>query len=128
MAINFAFRKFSSLIMGLCLIYHVNLELFTQATIKALWKIHQVNISYLVSKYFKIADTLYKIIIDNFDYKSTDYLAADKTYVKIKSVSHYTRVIMNAIKKFILGYKVSNSKDSCSCILFIYVYALLLII
>ena len=117
-AVNFNFRKFSPHIMGLCLTYNVNLGLSTRATARALWEIHQVNISHvMVSKYAKTAAALVKPFVDNFDYKPTKYLAADETYIKVKGVRHYVWFIMDAIKKSILGYHVSDSRDIGPCIL-----------
>lgn len=117
-SVNLSFRKFSSHIMGLCLTYNVNLGLSTRATARALWEIHQVKISHvMVSKYAKTAATLVQPFVDNYDYKPTNYLAADETYIKVKGVKHYVWFIMDAIKKSILGYQVSDSRDIGPCIL-----------
>ena len=112
------FRKFTPHIMGLCLTYNVNLGLSTRATARALWEIHQVKISHvMVSKYAKAASVIVKPFVDNFDYKPTNYLAADETYVKIKGVTHYIWFVMDALKKSILGYQVSNTRSVGPCIL-----------
>jgi transposase-like protein len=55
--------------------------------------------------------------VDNYDYKHTDYLAADETYTKVKGVHQYVWLIMDAIKKSILGYQASFSRDTGPCIL-----------
>lgn len=113
-----SFRKFSSHVMGLCLTYHVNLGLSTRATARALWEIHGVKISHvMVSKYAKTASVIVKPFVDDFDYKPTNYLAADETYVKIKGVTHYVWFVMDALKKSILGYQVSNTRSIGPCIL-----------
>lgn len=115
---NLTFRNFSAHIMGLCLTYHVNLGLSTRATARALWEIHQVKISHtMVANYSKTAAALVKPFVDNYDYKPTNYLAADETYTKVKGVKHYVWFIMDAIKKSILGYQVSNTRDTGPCIL-----------
>jgi transposase-like protein len=115
---SLGFRKFSPHVMGLCLTYHVNLGLSTRATARALWEIHQVKISHvMVSKYAKTAATIVKPFVDDFDYKPTNYLAADETYVKIKGVTHYVWFVMDALKKSILGYQVSNTRCIGPCIL-----------
>jgi transposase-like protein len=117
-AVNLTFRNFSSHILGLCLTYNVNLGLSTRATARALWEIHQVKISHvMVSNYAKTAAALVKPFVDNFDYKPTNYLAADETYTKVKGVHHYVWFIMDAIKKSILGYQISNTRDVGPCIL-----------
>lgn len=117
-AVNLTFRNFSPHIMGLCLTYNVNLGLSTRATARALWEIHQVKISHvMVSNYAKTAAALIQPFVDNFDYKPSTYLAGDETYIKVKGVRHYVWFIMDALKKSILGYQVSNSRDTGPCIL-----------
>ena len=117
-AVNLTFRNFSPHIMGLCLTYNVNLGLSTRATARALWEIHQVKISHvMVSNYAKTAAALVKPYVDNYDYRPTYYLAADETYTKVKGVRHYVWFIMDAIKKSILGYQISNTRDVGPCIL-----------
>nr|WP_227764591.1 DDE-type integrase/transposase/recombinase [Zhaonella formicivorans] len=117
-SVNFTFRHFSPHILGLCLTYLVNLGLSTRATSRALWEIHGVKISHvMVSKYAKTAAALVKPYVDNFDYKPTNYLAADETYVKVRGIKHYVWFIMDALKKSILGYCVSDTRDVGPCIL-----------
>ena len=117
-ATNLTFRNFSSHIMGLCLTYNVNLGLSTRATARALWEVHQVKISHVtVSNYAKTAAALVKPFVDNYDYKPTNYLAADETYTKVKGVRHYVWFVMDAIKKSILGYQISSTRDVGPCIL-----------
>jgi len=104
--------------MGLCLTYNVNLGLSTRKTASALWDIHGVKISHvMVSKYALTAAALVKPFVDNYDYKPTNYLAADETYTKVKGVRHYVWFVMDAIKKSILGYQISDSRDTGPCIL-----------
>jgi transposase-like protein/rubredoxin len=115
---NLIFRNFSPHIMGLCLTYNVNLGLSTRATARALWEIHGVKISHVtVSKYARSAAAFVQPFVDNFDYKPTSYLSADETYIKVKGVRHYVWFVMDAIKKSILGYQVSNTRDVGPCIL-----------
>ena len=117
-ATNLSFRNFSSHIMGLCLTYHVNLGLSTRATARALWEVHGVKISHAtVANYAKTAAALVKPFVDNYDYKPTNYLAADETYTKVKGVRHYVWFVMDALKKSILGYQISNTRDVGPCIL-----------
>jgi len=117
-ATNLTFRNFSPHIMGLCLTYHVNLGLSTRATARALWEVHQVKISHtMVANYARTAAALVKPFIDDYDYKPTNYLAADETYTKVRGIRHYVWFIMDAIKKSILGYQISNTRDVGPCIL-----------
>jgi len=117
-AVNLTFRNFSAHVMGLCLTYNVNLGLSTRVTARALEEIHQVKISHVtVSNYAKTAAALVKPFVDHYDYKPSNYLAADETYTKVKGVRHYVWFIMDALKKSILGYQISNTRDVGPCIL-----------
>ena len=117
-SVNFSFRNFSPHIMGLCLTYNVNLGMSTRATARALSEIHGVKISHvMVSKYAKTAAAIVKTFVDSYDYKPTNYLAGDETYIKVKGVKHYIWFIMDALKKSILGYQVSSTRDTGPCIL-----------
>lgn len=117
-ATNLTFRNFSPHIMGLCLTYNVNLGLSTRVTARALWEVHGVKISHVtVGNYAKTAAALVKPFVDNYDYKPTNYLAADETYTKVKGVRHYVWFVMDALKKSILGYQISSTRDVGPCIL-----------
>jgi len=116
--VNLTFRNFSPHVLGLCLTYLVNLGLSTRATSRALWEIHGIKISHvMVSKYAKTVSALVQPFVDNYDYKPTTYLAADETYIKVKGIKHYVWFIMDAIKKSILGYRVSSTRDAGPCIM-----------
>ncbi|MEW6621779.1 MAG: DDE-type integrase/transposase/recombinase [Bacillota bacterium] len=115
---NLKFRNFSPHVLGLCMTYLVNLGLSTRATARAIWEIHGVRISHVtVSKYAKSAAALVQPFVDSYNYKPTTYLAADETYIKVKGIKHYVWFIMDALKKSILGYRVSASRDVGPCIL-----------
>ncbi len=117
-ATNLTFRNFSPHIMGLCLTYNVNLGLSTRVTARALWEVHGVKISHVtVANYAKTAAALVKPFVDAYDYKPTNYLAADETYTKVKGVRHYVWFIMDALKKSIIGYQISSTRDVGPCIL-----------
>jgi transposase-like protein len=117
-AVNFKFRHFSPHVMGLYLTYLVNLGLSTRATSRALREIHGVKISHvMVSKYAKSAAALVKPFVDSYEYKPTAFLSSDETYIKIKGIRHYVWFIMDAIKKSIIGYQVSDTRTIGPCIL-----------
>lgn len=117
-ATSLKFRNFSPHIMGLCLTYNVNLGLSTRHTARALWEIHGVKISHvMVSRYAITAAALVKPFVDNYDYNPTNYLAADETYTKVKGVHQYIWLVMDVIKKSILGYRASFTRDTGPCIL-----------
>ena len=117
-AINFNFKKFNPHIMGLCLTYHVNLKLSTRQTAHALAEIHSIKISHtMVANYALTAATVIKPFVDTFDYKPSNILSADETYIKVKGIRHYVWIVMDACKKSILGYQVSDTRAVGPCIL-----------
>lgn len=112
------FRNFSPHVMGLALTYHVNLGLSSRKTAQALHDIHSIKISHVtVAKYAKTAAYTVKPFVDNFEYKPSNYLAADETYTKVKGVRHYVWFVMDALKKSILGYQISDTRDIGPCVL-----------
>ena len=117
-AVNFSFKKFNPHIMGLCLTYHVNLKLSTRQTAHALAEVHGINISHTtVANYALTAASVIKPFVDTFDYKPSSILSADETYIKVKGIKHYVWIVMDACKKSILGYQVSDTRAVGPCIL-----------
>jgi transposase-like protein len=81
-------------------------------------EIHNINISHtMVASYARTAAVLVKPFVDTFDYKPSNNLAADETYIKIKGLKAYVWLIMDTVSRSILGYQVSNSRDVGPCIL-----------
>ena len=117
-ASSLAFRKFSPHIMGLCLTYLVNCGMSTRAVSRVMREVHGIKISHTqIASYATTASYCIKPFVDSFDYKPTNYLAADETYTKVKGSKRYVWFIMDAIKKSILGYRSSHSRDVGPCIL-----------
>lgn len=117
-ALNFKYKKFNAHIMGLCLTYHVNLKLSTRQTAHALEEVHGIKISHtMVANYAMTAAAVIKPFTDTFDYKPSKILSADETYIKVKGIKHYVWIIMDACKKSILGYQVSDTRAVGPCIL-----------
>ncbi|MBC8059272.1 MAG: DDE-type integrase/transposase/recombinase [Clostridiaceae bacterium] len=117
-AINFKYKKFNAHIMGLCLTYHVNLKLSTRMTAHALNEVHGIEISHtMVANYAMTAAAVIKPFTDTFDYKPSNILSADETYIKVKGKHNYVWIIMDACKKSILGYQVSDTRAVGPCIL-----------
>jgi len=54
---------------------------------------------------------------NTFDYKPANILSDDETYIKVKGINHYVWIIMDAGKKSILGYQVSDTRAVGPCIL-----------
>lgn len=117
-AASLHFRKFNPHILGLVLTYHVNLQLSTRKTALALKDIHGINISHTtVANYAMAAAAVIKPFVDTFDYQPSNILVADETYIKKRGVRHYVWFIMDACKKSIVGYQVSDSRSVGPCVL-----------
>lgn len=117
-ASTFNFKKFNPHILGLCLTYHVNLKLSTRQTSHALKEVHGIDISHtMVANYALTAAAVIKPFVDTYDYNPSNILSADETYIKVNGVKNYVWFIMDACKKSILGYQVSNTRDVGPCIL-----------
>ena len=96
-ALNFSFKKFNPHILGLCLTYHVNLKLSTRQTAHALKQVHGISISHtMVANYAMTAAAVIKPFVDTYDYKLSNLLSADETYIKVKGLKHYVWIIMDA--------------------------------
>ena len=117
-ASSLAFRKFSPHVMGLCLSYLVNCGLSTRATSRVMREVHGIKISHTqIANYATTAAYCIKPFVDSFDYNPSNFVAADETYSKIKGVKAYVWFIMDAVKKSIIGYRTSLTRDTGSCIL-----------
>ncbi len=117
-ATSFKYRKNNAHIMGLCLTYHVNLGLSLRKTAEAMEEIHNIPISHtMVANYAKTAAVLIKPFVDSYNYKPSNNLSADETYIKIKGVKGYIWFIMDTVSRSLLGYQVSKSRDVGPCIL-----------
>ena len=111
------FRKFSPHIMGLCLTYLVNCNLSTRVTARVLREVHGVSISHAhVANMARTAAVIVKPFVDSFDYDPSLSLVADETYIKTHGKRHYVWFVLDAIKKSILGYKISDRRDLEPCI------------
>ena len=90
----------------------------TRATSHVMREVHGIKISHTqIANYATTASYCIKPFVDSYDYKPTNYLAADETYTKVKGSKRYVWFIMDAIKKSILGYRSSDSRDTVPCIL-----------
>ena len=104
--------------MGLCLSYRVNLKLSLRQTVQAMKEIHGIDISHtMVNNYAKTAAVIIRPFVDSYDYKPSNELIADETYIKISGVKAYVWLIMDKVSRSILGYQVSTSRDVGPCIL-----------
>ncbi len=117
-ASSLKFSKFDKNVMGLCLTYKVNLGLSLRKTAEALKEIHGIHISHQqVANYFKTAAICIKPFTDNYDYGVGKAFTADETYIKIRGLKGYVWFIMDAAKRAIIGYQISDNRGVGPCIL-----------
>ncbi|WP_350445993.1 integrase core domain-containing protein [Anaeromonas gelatinilytica] len=104
--------------MSLCLTLHVNLGLSLRKTKQALKDLYNIDISHQsIANYCKTAAICIKPFVDNFDYGTGKVFTADETYIKIRGVKAYICFIMDAAKRSIIGYQVSDNRGVGPCIL-----------
>lgn len=117
-ASSLKFSKFDKNVMGLCLTYKVNLGLSLRKTAEALNEIHGIHISHQqIANYCKTAAICIKPFTDNYDYGVGKAFTADETYIKIRGLKGYVWFIMDAAKRAIIGYQISDNRGVGSCIL-----------
>ena len=117
-ASSLKFSKFDSQIMSLCLTLHVNLGLSLRKSAQALKDLYNISISHQqIANYCKTAAICIKPFVDNYDYGVGDTMTADETYIKIRGVKAYIWFIMDAAKRSIVGYQVSDNRGVGPCIL-----------
>lgn len=117
-ASSLKFSKFDSQIMSLCLTLHVNLGLSLRKSAQALKDLYNISISHQqIANYCKTAAICIRPFVDNYDYGAGDTLTADETYIKIRGVKAYIWFIMDAAKRSIIGYQVSDNRGVGPCIL-----------
>lgn len=86
--------------LGLILTHHVNFGLSTRMTAALMREVHGVNISHAsVNNYANAAALIVKPFVDNFDYKPSNTLCGDETYIKVLGKWHYVYFILDAVKK-----------------------------
>ena len=117
-ASSLRFSKHNQHVMALCLTYRVNLGLSLRKTCMALKDIHGISISHQqVANYCKTASLCVKPFVDNYDYQTGKVFTADETYIKVRGVKSYIWFIMDAAKRSIIGYQVSDNRGVGPCIL-----------
>ena len=111
-------RSFDQNVLGLCLSYKINLGLSLRKTAQALGDIHGITISHQqVANYLKTAALCVKPFVDNYNYDVGNVFTADETYIKIRGIKGYIWFIMDAAKRSIIGYQVSDNRGVGPCIL-----------
>ena len=117
-ASSLKFSKHNAHVMSLCLTFHINLGLSLRKTSQALKDLYNISISHQqIANYCKTAALCVKPFVDHYDYKPGNTFTADETYIKIRGVKAYIWFIMDAAKRSILGYQVSDNRGVGPCIL-----------
>ncbi len=117
-ASSLKFSKHSSYVMSLCLTMHVNLGLSLRKTSQALKDLYNISISHQqVANYCKTAAICVKPFVDNYDYGVGKAVIADETYIRFRKVKGYVWFIMDAAKRSIIGYQVSDNRGVGPCIM-----------
>lgn len=108
-ASSLKFNKFDSHVMSLCLTLRVNLGLSLRKTSQTLKDIYNIQISHQqIANYCKTASLCVKPFVDNYDYSAGNTFTADETYIWF---------IMDAARRSIIGYRVSDNRGVGSCIM-----------
>lgn len=117
-ASSLRFTRNNAHIMGLCLTLRVNLGLSLRKTSQAMRDLYGISVSHQqVANYCRTAAVCVKPFVDHYDYGAGDTMAADETYIKIRGVKAYVWFVMDAAKRSILGYRVSDNRGVGPCIL-----------
>ena len=117
-ASSLKFTKNNAHIMSLCLTMHVNLGLSLRKTSRALKDLYNIDISHtMVANYARTAATVIKPFVDNYDYKPSNTMIADETYIKVRGIKGYVWFIMDAVSRSIIGYQVSDNRGVGPCIM-----------
>ena len=117
-ASSLKFSKHNQHVMALCLTYRINLGLSLRKTVQALKDIHGISISHQqVANYCKTASICVKPFVDHYNYNVGKVFTADETYIKVRGIKNYIWFIMDAAKRSIIGYQVSDNRGVGPCIL-----------
>ena len=117
-ASSLKFNKFDSHVMSLCLTLRVNLGLSLRKTSQALKDLYNIQISHQqIANYCKTASLCVKPFVDNYDYSAGNTFTADETYIKVRGIKTYIWFIMDAAKRSIIGYRVSDNRGVGPCIM-----------
>lgn len=117
-ASSLRFSKHNAYIMSLCLTMRVNLGLSLRQTSLALKELYNISISHQqVANYCKTAALCVKPFVDNYDYGAGNVFAADETYIKIHGVRGYIWFVIDAFKRSVIGYQVSQNRGVGPCIM-----------
>ena len=96
----------------------MNLGLSLRKSKQALLDLYGIDISHQsIANYCKSAAMCIKPFVDHYDYGTGSVFTADETYIKIRGVKAYIWFIMEAAKRTIISYQVSDNRGVGPCIL-----------
>nr|WP_289707487.1 DDE-type integrase/transposase/recombinase [Enterocloster clostridioformis] len=78
---------------------------------------NEYKLHYLIANYCKSAAICIKPFVDNYDYGAGTTFTADETYIKVRGIKSYIWFIMDAAKRSIIGYRVSDNRGVGPCIM-----------
>lgn len=117
-ASSLKFSKFDQNVFGLCLSNKSNPGLSLRKTAQALNDIHGIKISHQqIANYLKTAAVCVKPFADHYAYDVGNVFTADETYIKIRGIKGYIWFIMDATRRSIIGYQISDNRGVGPCIL-----------
>lgn len=104
-------------VLGLILTYHINYGLPLRKTAALMFDVHNIKISHqTIANYCNAVAPIVKPFVDHFDYRPTDQICGDETYIKIGGKWHYIFFFFDAVKKTILSYRVQKYRDYKSAV------------
>lgn len=108
----------SSHTLGLILTYHINYGLSARKTAALLYDVHGLKISHqTILNYCNMVSYIVKPFLDNYPYEISNSIAGDETYIRVNGKWNYIFFFTDTIRKTILSYYTSPTRDTESCII-----------
>lgn len=107
--------------LGLILTYYVNYGLSSRKTALIMKEIHDIQISHqTVVNYAEAVSGLTEQLNENYQYELSNNLAADETYIKVKSKTNYVFFVTDTKKKIITSYRIFPNRDTLCAVKALY--------
>lgn len=108
---------FSETVLGLAITYHINYGLSTRKTALIMKEIHNVKISHqTIANYCEMAASYTQNLLDKYNYKLSNEIAADETYIKIRGKTYYVFFFSDVKTKAILAYRIFEKRDTLNAL------------
>jgi transposase-like protein len=103
--------------VGLVLTYNVNYGLSFRKTAKILYEVHGIKITHTtVKNYVEAVAAITENLNKNYDYKLSNTLTFDETYIKVKGKSNYVFFGSDTTNKIITSYRIFAHRTSKNAI------------